>query len=395
MVNIDDALLAILADKVQLSETEYTKAGQHYKAIADYLERDGSPLKNLVSTVYPQGSIAIGATITSKLDRDEYDVDCVAELLLPPDTHPRRILDLLFNALNGPRYTGRVRRQTRCVTVDYPDDNMHVDVTPMIRQAGLARTGNIFHSKFEEPAINDRRIIANPWGFADWFKESLVPARAFYEAHEMRVRAADVAPVPDQAETIAKPVPLLTFQLLKRWRNVQYDQRRSMRVPPSVFLAAIIGRTALAGPRMIDLLKGQANAIQRQLETAEGLGRIIDERNPRCHADRFNDRWPEDLAHQHRFVSDLQEFNRDIERLERAPTIEKKVPILISLFGEAPTVRAVESLDRKLSDASTLGALAHHPGLGRVALGTVAGRAFSDKGPTRPTPENTFYGEDS
>ncbi len=72
-----DILLADVAIRIQLSKTDYNKATQRYQTINAWAERDESPLKGRVELFYPQGSMAIGATIASKLKTDEFDIDVV------------------------------------------------------------------------------------------------------------------------------------------------------------------------------------------------------------------------------------------------------------------------------------------------------------------------------
>ena len=80
-----DILLADVAIRIQLSQTDYDKAITRYQAINRWIEREGSPLKDRVDLFYPQGSMATGSTIASKLKSDEYDIDIVAQLILPAD----------------------------------------------------------------------------------------------------------------------------------------------------------------------------------------------------------------------------------------------------------------------------------------------------------------------
>ena len=74
-----DILLADVAIRVQLSRTDYNRSVDRYQTINNWIERDGSPLKDRVQLFYPQGSMAIGATIASKLKTDEFDIDVVAQ----------------------------------------------------------------------------------------------------------------------------------------------------------------------------------------------------------------------------------------------------------------------------------------------------------------------------
>ena len=58
-----DQLRPRLQPVVQLSPSRYQQATERYQTVADWLERDGSPLKGKVAQLYPQGSMAIGAAI--------------------------------------------------------------------------------------------------------------------------------------------------------------------------------------------------------------------------------------------------------------------------------------------------------------------------------------------
>jgi hypothetical protein len=144
-----DILLADIAIRIQLTPSSHDLAVGRAKTIQDYIERKNSPLEGKVELFYPQGSMAIGATIAKKLKNDEFDIDLIAQLLLPADIQPARALDILLEAISadeGSRYYNTVERRTRCITVHYADQ-MHLDVTPTILVPDkLPRTSTIFHS---------------------------------------------------------------------------------------------------------------------------------------------------------------------------------------------------------------------------------------------------------
>jgi hypothetical protein len=202
-----DILLADVVRKIQLRTTDYDLAVGRRQTIAEWLERDGSPLKGLVNRLYAQGSLAIRATISSRLENDEFDIDVMAELNAALHRYgPRVILDVLFMSINGEpgsRYHGKVTRNTRCVTVSY--DKMRLDVTPAVLLAGKPRTSHIFHSKLERPVAEDRRVVANPWGFGGWFK-SVTPAAP--GSLQTMTKAAEVEAVPEQPKLYELSLPL-------------------------------------------------------------------------------------------------------------------------------------------------------------------------------------------
>src|SRR5262245_49973358 len=84
-----DVLLADVAVSVQLPPSLHEVATERYETIRNWIERAGSPLADLVLRFYPQGSMAIDATIASKAKNDEFDIDIIAELNLPANVDPK------------------------------------------------------------------------------------------------------------------------------------------------------------------------------------------------------------------------------------------------------------------------------------------------------------------
>ncbi len=126
-----DAVLAEIAINLQLPPGLHAKAVDRYEAVRTYIERPGSPLDGRVACFYPQGSMAIDATISTRGTDDEYDLDIVAEITVRDDG-PEALLDDLEAALAG-YPVSRIVRQTRCITLYYAD-GMHLDVTPSRRR---------------------------------------------------------------------------------------------------------------------------------------------------------------------------------------------------------------------------------------------------------------------
>jgi hypothetical protein len=112
-----DAILADIAIAVQLPPGLHAKACERYEAVRTYAERPGSPLEGHILRFYPQGSMAIDATISIRGTDDEYDLDIIAALAIAPDAPPGEVLDLLYEAIVGYPTSQKVERQTRCVTV--------------------------------------------------------------------------------------------------------------------------------------------------------------------------------------------------------------------------------------------------------------------------------------
>jgi hypothetical protein len=152
---IANVLLQDVARKIQLPVGAYRIAQERYHTMSDWIDREGSPLRGKISRLYGQGSVEIGAVVSSKFDRDEFDVDAIVELDIPHTTTPDRVLDTLRKAItagSGSRYHDKATRHSRCVTVEY--DEMHIDFTPAVLvRSAPQRTSVIFHANEPRKAL--------------------------------------------------------------------------------------------------------------------------------------------------------------------------------------------------------------------------------------------------
>jgi hypothetical protein len=400
-----DVLLADVAIRVQLSATDHTKAESRYHTINEWLERDGSPLQGRVKLLYPQGSMAIGATIASRLRTDEFDIDIIAELLFPLDARPRAVLDLLYESIRGEpgsRYYTMTTRHTRCVAVKYADD-MHLDLTPAVLvPAQSPKTSVIFHHKPEDSREPEYRRLANPWGFAQWFKELTPYDQAFAKAYADRAMAwdrmllekAEAEPVPPQQRADEKSMAVIVHQLLKRWRNVRYDKRQDMRRPPSVMMAKLIADAANGTQTLSEELMVQALHLHRIINAAHQIRQKVHIENPTCKPDVLTDRWPCSLEEQAVFLHDLEDLIAKVARLRGDCDLAEMQAIMNDLFGENPTGAVFKSFNERLGQRVVLGQSSSRPGSGRLNLGIAGVTSSAAVSSPRPaaTRPHTFYG---
>jgi hypothetical protein len=368
-----DALLSDVAISVQLPPGLHAKADARYAAVRAYAEREGSPLHNLVVRFYPQGSMAIDATISTKGTDDEYDLDIVAELDIAPDSDPDAVLDALYEALKGYPTSRGVERQTRCVTVYYAD-GMHLDITPAARLPGnVERESHIFHANPNEPAFQHRHVPMNAFGFAGWYRERtpLEPrfARSFndrmFEAYDLEVRAdAEVDDIPDQAPLIVKSVTTVALQLLKRFRNVVYAGTKG-RIPPSVMMSCFAGHVAQPGTSLTDMVIRQARHTATTIRQAGRQGQKVFVVNPTFPRDCFTDRWPETLAQQEDFAAKLTELADGLAYFkQRGASLEEMRDWLRDCFGDRVVSRSLDRFNRRTGAAVRTGGHAYSPGGG-------------------------------
>ena len=400
-----DALLADVAIRIQLSRSNYEKAAQRYRAINNWIERPNSPLENRVELFYPQGSMATESTIASRLRTDEFDIDIAAQIAYSLDVDPQTALDTLCTAIRGEpgsRYYDMTKLRTRCVTVSYRD-NMHLDVTPMLRRPGTPdRESWIFHHRPEVPHEPGYPCIANPYGFAQWFQAKTPADHDFAVAYESRalhyeqieMATAESDPVPSQKSPSRKSIAVIALQLLKRWRNVQYDTRPGRR-PPSIMISKLVADHANTTPSLSAELLHQAQSMLAEFERWHGTGRLIRVANPVCLHDVLTDRWPESLLDQEVFLADLRALVKKAEHLVSECGLDEMKEILAKLFGEKPTEKVFREFNRRQGDAIRDGRSRHLPHTGGLVVPTVLSGGASQVPPEdRPTPRHTFYGSE-
>ncbi len=385
-----DAMLMDVARRVQLSPTKHDEAQQHFEALCSYVDRPGSPLQDKVIACYPGGSFATGTAIASSVSKDQHDVDVVMELDVPTNSDPKRILDMLFEAINaqpGSRYHGRVTRNSRCVTVEY-DDGVRVDLMPISRlTAAPEKAGHLFH--FKQQPLESYHKPVNPWGFADHFNAQTAYDPVFAAIFESRaltdgrtVAKADVDPLPDRVPLSEKAARVVALQLIKRNRDVRF-RNRSKRKPPSVVLAALALEVAPVGAGLLEEVVSISRHIARRLQEQSAHNLCIDVRNPAYIPDVFTDRWPGALSEQNEYVRDLEYLVRQLVRLRTENiSLTETNTILDDLFGETAAKYAIKEHMERSRVAMEKGAM-RFGSSGRVHAGVTAAAIASNCTPAR------------
>jgi len=354
-----DAILADIAINCQLPPGLFAKTVGRYEAVRTYIERPGSPLEGQVICFYPQGSMAIDATISIRGTDDEYDLDIVAELDVPDWLTPEQVLDLLEAALKDYPVQAVVR-QTRCITLRYAD-RMHLDITPSRRlKTPKERESVICHAKRGESADRHRFVAMNSFAFGHWYRGrtpteerfALAFNRRLYESAGLEFRAdADVHEVPEQTPLIVKSVTTVGLQLIKRFRNI-LSAKATGRIPPSVMLSCHAGHAASPGMALSDMVIRQARWTARAIDEAARAGRLLDVRNPEWWEDRFTDRWPENQAQQLEFARALHDLANGLEAIKRGDVqLEDLQDWLRDYFGDRVVSRSLNSFNQRTGQA--------------------------------------------
>lgn len=109
-----------------------------------------------------QGSYALGTLIKPVDENDEYDADIQIVMNPNEDWDPKDYVNEVHGTLkDNDTYTDKVRRKTRCATVDYAGD-FHLDVVPRVTEDGQHHVCNRIENEFEE---------TDGTGYREWFNE--------------------------------------------------------------------------------------------------------------------------------------------------------------------------------------------------------------------------------
>lgn len=396
-----DLLLADVAARIQLAPSDYDKADGRYNTLANWIERDGSPLQGLVGFVYGQGGMATRSVVANRASNDEYDVDAIVGLLVQPTSDPQLVLDTLYQSVRGEResrYYEVTTRCTRCIQVAYAD-GMHVDLTPAVLLLGRPnRESVIFHHRAETPHVAGRHVIANPYGFAEWFKENTPPEALFgaafggYVAMDRALAKAQTEPLPVQLKPHETSRALLSLQLTKRFRNLRYNDR-DRRCPPSVLLSKLIAEHKVYKAGFAVALLSHVTYIRDEFRAAQQAARLYHAVNPICRADVLTDRWPGTPADQDLWCRDLDHYVAELTVYAHgAPTLAQRQAILADLFGEQTARSAVRDFAERMGQDKEAGRSRYIPGSGRLVVPAAPALLAPTRG--RAEPRTSYYGGD-
>ena len=360
---LDDLLYEVCED-LQLSPTSFTKAEERYKAVSSALESYDSPFRQARLIIYPQGSMRLGTTV--KPIDGPHDLDFVCELEVSHlQIDPLRLHDALFNfLLNHGTYKDMVSRKNRCVRITYADE-FYMDILPACkdRQAG----GTCIQ-------VPDRALKgwtpSNPIAYATWFEDCSNIA--------LKQLAEKAFPIPAQRPVDRKKPLQLAVQLIKRWRNLYYDDPDL--APISIVLTTLAAGFYKGEESVSAALSSILTAIVEAISLADRRGERLIVRNPKNPKENLSERWDEDHGAYTAFKQGMRQFLDDWSNLPH--TMPAVYNALEALFGE-PVKRAFANQAQRLQEARKANLL------GIRSTGVISSLATAAV-PIRP---NTFHGK--
>ena len=147
-----------LSDHVNVNDSRMKRLRRAVRAVDDYLSDNLKGYQNMER----QGSFALGTIIKPVKKNDEFDADIQIVMNPNDDWEPKDYINAIYNTLDeNANYSDKLRRKTRCVTIDYAGD-FHLDVVPRVTIQGQHYVCNRLENEFEPTDGN---------GYRDWFNE--------------------------------------------------------------------------------------------------------------------------------------------------------------------------------------------------------------------------------
>ncbi|MGD0904306.1 MAG: nucleotidyltransferase [Terracidiphilus sp.] len=335
-----DDLLARVCEELQLTPTRYDEAVARYEAVCRWLDVEGSAVASYEPTIYPQGSMRIGTTV-KPLGREEYDLDFVCEFQVPA-SQMGSPLDLLKHVAHRLRehkvYRELLEVKNRCVRLNYANE-FHLDILPACPDPKSGRDCIV---------VPDRQSQAwkpsNPRGYADWFEDRC--AITLFVEFSKHAFAADAEPIPAQEASHEKATLKHVVQLLKRWRDIYY-QNRCDEAPISMVLTTLAAQFYRGHASASEAMTTILTEIEGAINTAmPGRIYVLNPANP---SEDLSERW-DDPASYAAFIEGISQLCSVWKQLTSASEMQKSASILEILVGE-PTKEAVKKQARAFQAA--------------------------------------------
>ena len=400
-----DELLLDVVTVIELSDHDRSVAESRYGRLKPHLERPSSPLRpyllNTASLIYPQGSMAIGATIVSGTEDDRYDVDALVDMPVPAYWSDDDVLDHLEEALQGFPDVREIIRCTRCVQMRFAFMHMDVTILDPMAEPRPERVGEIFHSPDQAKGY---RVPSNPYGFSRWYRENVVPPpQNLLDEVEKRRRDFGVNRLGDlsivakvEQEDLPTVVPerldgqqVYALKLMKRFLNLRYEGR-ALKRPPSIYLTKLSVTCGFEPRGLTAQMELFASTIRDEMAAALPVGQGPDERNPRYEEDRINDRWPITQADRKALHEDM-EYLLDALVKARDSEISDVLKIFADLFGERVKSRTFDAFTKRRDQRDGRRPMTFEKGTGTVLPASVISSPAVALG---QVPRHNFHCED-
>ena len=297
-----------LGKNIDISDELFEDAVKEYQNLGRWLDRN-TPEYSL--SVYPQGSFALGTVVKPLTEKDDYDLDLVCELYLSYGLTARQLkVDVVKPLLlKYRRITGDIVEKRRCWHVEYEEvPNFHMDVIPAVDQITY-----IDITDHDEDTDAYEYIGSNPKGYVNWFFERCKKMTdSMYNTYvlneNLHVDEADVERV--KRYKIKTPLQR-AVQLLKRHRDIMFEDKPEELKPVSIIITTIAGQLYENEDNIFDALDSILSKAEEYINSNK-IGEQYYIENPSYHGENFADKWSEHPERASACISWIRQARKDL-----------------------------------------------------------------------------------
>ena len=314
-----------LATSLDITDEMYERVISYYEDAAEWLSKEGSPLREYSPTIYPQGSFRLGTMVRPVRDEDKFDIDLVCRLSIAKErTSQANLKKSVGDRLRASSdFASVLQEQRRCWTLDCADD-FYVDVLPAIPDAEGVK---------DRILLTDRDLRfwqhSNPIGYADWFIDRMGPIQV--ELREALAKSVGVS-VEDVPQWRLRTPLQRAVQLLKRHRDGYFGCDDDGR-PVSIIITTLAARAYRQERTIDEALMTITREMPQHIERRGGRWWV---ENPANAEENFADKWNEKPERRASFVAWLRKVEQDIGLARVAKSGDARREVLRETFGVPP-----------------------------------------------------------
>lgn len=331
-------LLQGLAESLDISETQYEAAIEHYTAVGEWLNKNDSPIVEHDPQIFPQGSFRLGTMIKPINDADEYDIDLVCEMksLRKDRVTQTQLKNLVGDRLKAnERYRKMLQEGNRCWTLQYADSaRFHMDLLPAVPDEDINGIAHMTGGNLAATAIliSDKEQRewqrSNPVGYAEWFKERM---RVQFNVKRTLLAESLRTSIEEVPDYMVKTPLQRSIQILKRHRDIVFADDSDDR-PISIIVSTLAARAYNNEADLLDALQNIVNRMPNLIERDEqGMALVT---NPVDPLENFADKWQKNPQREAKFRQWLQRTQADLDNALRTGSILEMTEILKPRFGD-------------------------------------------------------------
>lgn len=297
-------ILEELANSLDLTDKQIEEAEDRYKAVGEYLQREGSSLAEFNPSIEPQGSFLNGTMIRPIHEDGQYDIDLVCKLEnLPPTDSQHDLKHKVGSELKEGRYEDLLDEEgQRCWTLQYAEGTkFHMDILPSIPddyrqlyegiveqdvyQHALRMTDN--EHDYYQSSNRSKWPKTNPKGYAEWFKDRM--GTVYDKARKMVAESYQMSVEEVPGWRVKTPLQR-AIQILKRHRDIKFgeDETKPISIIITTLAAKAYNQEENVYEALVSILNGMENFIEFKHKDGQQIVWIQNPVNPK---ENFADKW--------------------------------------------------------------------------------------------------------